>query len=438
MKVAPPILFGITSTILIIKMLECLARKFMNKPTVLVSAITLLVLSAGIVIPQAFAAGPPRDWTAHSPIFVIKPSSATPVGLTPSQIRHIYGFDLLSCTFSGTFGSTTLCGTGQTVAIVDAFDDPGIESDLGTFSSTFALPSCTTANGCFTKATPQGAPRTDRGWALEISLDVEWAHAIAPGAKILLVESLTNSFTNLFGAVDFAARQAGVHQVSMSWGGGEFSTESSFDSHFSVSGVTFTASSGDGGNGIIYPSASPLVVSVGGTTLNLDSSGNLVSETAWSGSGGGISKDETEPSYQTNYPIPSTGGFRGNPDVSYDADPASGVAVFDSLGFQGLKNWIQVGGTSAGAPQWAALFAIANAGRAAGRSSPLGSTSTTTPTNVALYSIAKTAYATNYRDITSGTNGNCGAICTAGPNYDFVTGLGSPLANNIIASLVKA
>ncbi len=406
----------------------------MNKPTILVSAITLLVLSVGVSVPQAFASGPPRDWTAHSPIHVISPSSLTPVGLDPSQIRHVYGFDLLSCTFSGTFGSTSLCGAGQTVAIVDAFDDPVIESDLGTFSSQFGLPSCTTANSCFTKATPQGAPRTNRGWALEISLDVEWVHAIAPGAKILLVESFTNSFTNLFGAVDFAASQAGVHQVSMSWGGGEFSAESSSDSHFSVSGVTFTASSGDGGHGIIYPSASPRVVSVGGTTLTLDGSGNLVSETAWAGSGGGISAFESEPLYQTNYPIPSTGGFRGNPDVSYNADPASGVAIFDSLGFQGFKNWIQVGGTSAGAPQWAALFAIANAGR----TSPLGSTATTTPTNVALYNIAKTGYAANYRDITSGTNGSCGAVCTAGPNYDFVTGLGSPLANTIIASLQTA
>ncbi len=120
--------------------------------------------------------------------------------------------------------------------------------------------------------------------------------------------------------------------------------------------------------------------------------------------------------------------------MSYNADPASGVAIFDSLGFQGFKNWIQIGGTSAGAPQWSALFAIANAGRA----SPLGSTSTTTPTNVALYNIAKTSYAANYRDITSGINGSCEAVCTAGPNYDFVTGLGSPLANNIIASLQTA
>ena len=406
----------------------------MNKATVLVLALTLTVLSTAVMLPQAFAATPFRDWTARPPILIVTPSSATPVGLQPSQIRHIYGFDLLSCSFTGTFGSTTLCGAGQTIGIVDAFDDPNIASDLTTFSSQFGLPACTTANGCFTKATPQGLPHTNRGWALEISLDVEWAHAIAPGAKILLVEAASNSNANLFAAVDFAASQTGVHQVSMSWGGSESSSETTLDSHFKVSGVTFTAASGDSGHGIIYPSASSLVVSVGGPTLNLDSSGNLLSETAWSGSGGGISAFEPEPSYQTNYPIPSTGGLRGNPDVSYDADPNSGFAVFDSLGFQGLKNWIQVGGTSAGAPQWAALFAIANAGR----SSPLGSTSTTTPTNVALYNIAKSNYATNYRDITSGTNGTCGTLCTAGTNYDFVTGLGSPLANSIIASLKTA
>jgi subtilase family serine protease len=335
---------------------------------------------------------------------------------------------LLSCSSSNT------CGSGQTVAIVDAFNDPNIQSDLNTFDSQFGLPTCTVSNGCLTIATPQGSPRTNRSWALEISLDVEWVHAIAPGAKILLVEAVTNSFANLFGAVDFAASQVGVHQVSMSWGGGEFSSEASNDFHFQVTGVTFFASSGDGGHGIIYPSASPFVVSVGGTTLTLGSGGNVVSETAWSGSGGGISAFESEPSYQTNYPIPSTGGLRGNPDVSYDADPASGVAVFDSLGFQGLKNWIQIGGTSAGSPQWAALNAIANAGR----TSPLSSTSTTTPTNVAIYHIASTAYSTNFRDITSGTNGSCGSLCTAGTNYDFVTGLGSPLANALVPSLQNA
>jgi subtilase family serine protease len=405
--------------------------KILKRWTILLSTITLIFLSTGLMAPQAFATNTGIGY-AHTFFIVntsrVSPDSTTVVGLTPTTIYSVYGFNSLSCS-----GAKT-CGSGQTIAIVDAFDDPNIESDLGVFTSTFSLPACTTANGCFTKATPQGAPRTDRGWALEISLDVEWAHAIAPGAKILLVEAVTNSFANLFGAIDYAVKQPGVHQVSMSWGGSEFSSEASDDSHFTVSGVTFTASSGDSGNGIIYPSASPNVVSVGGTTLNFNRFGTFVSETAWSGSGGGISKYESEPSYQTNFPIPATGSKRGNPDVSYDADPSSGVAVYDSLGDQGFKDWIQVGGTSAGAPQWAALIAIANAGR----SSPLGSTSTTTPTNTAVYSIAKTAYSTNFRDITSGTNGSCGTICTATTGYDFVTGLGSPLANNLVPSLTKA
>src|SRR2546427_2358716 len=252
----------------------------MNKLVFLAIA-ALILLSPGIIIPQALASH--VDGYAFPLNRVVSPSSATVVGLTPSQIRHAYGFDLLSCSSSNT------CGSGQTVAIVDAFNDPNIQSDLNTFDSQFGLPTCTTSNGCFTIATPQGAPRTNRSWALEISLDVEWAHALAPGAKILLVEAATNSFANLFGAIDYATTQSGVHQVSLSWGGGEFSSEASNDSHFTVSGITFTASSGDGGHGIIYPSASPDVVSVGGTTLNFDPSGNLISETAWSGSGGGVS-----------------------------------------------------------------------------------------------------------------------------------------------------
>ncbi len=297
----------------------------MNKLVFLATA-TLILLSPGLIVSQAFASH--VDGYAFPLSHVVSPASATVVGLTPTQIRHFYGFDSLACESSNT------CGSGQTVAIVDAFNDPNIQNDLNTFDTQFGLPTCTTSNGCFTIATPQGAPRTDRGWALEISLDVEWAHAIAPGAKILLVEAVTNSFANLFGAVDYASAHA--NQVSMSWGGSEFSSEASNDFHFQVSGVTFFASSGDSGHGLIYPSASPLVVSVGGTTLNIDRFGNLVSETAWSGSGGGISKYESEPAYQSNYPIPNTGGLRGNPDVSYDADPNSGVAVFDSLGDQGF------------------------------------------------------------------------------------------------------
>lgn len=213
----------------------------------------------------------------------------------------------------------------------------------------------------------------------------------------------------------------------MSWGGGESSSETSSDSHFNVTGVSFTASSGDSGHGVIYPSASPYVIGVGGTTLPLDSSGNLTgSEAAWSGSGGGISAYESEPGYQSSYPIPNTGGKRGVPDVSYDADPNTGVSVYDTTSYQGQSGWFVVGGTSAGAPQWAALIALVDQGRSS--SLPSNNLSSSPEYNAA----ASVVYASNYRDITSGTNGTCGSLCTAATGYDFVTGLGSPLANSLV------
>ncbi len=226
----------------------------------------------------------------------------------------------------------------------------------------------------------------------------------------------------------------------MSWGGSEFSSEPSDDSTFQVSGVSFFASSGDSGHGVIYPSASPYVIGVGGTTLSLSSAGSIT-ETAWSGSGGGISAYESEPSFQTTYSATSTGnllgtctgcadGKRGVPDVSFDANPNTGVSVYDSFGYHGQSGWFQLGGTSVGAPNWAAIMAIVNSGR----TTPISSTSFGTGTIV--YSAATgSVYASDFRDITSGTNGNCGSVCTAGTGYDFVTGLGSPIANNLVPYL---
>src|SRR5262249_536782 len=241
-------------------------------------------------------------------------------------------------------------------------------------------------------------PRANGGWALEISLDVQWAHAIAPGSDILLVEAKSNSFSNLLGAVDVAV-QNGAHVVSMSWGGSEFSTESSYDFHFNRLGVSFTASAGDNGTGVLYPAVSPYVIAVGGTNLPLDSLGNLTGpETAWSGSGGGISAYEAEPGYQLSYPIPNTGGKRGVPDVAYNGDPSTGVAVYNSTPYNGQTGWFQVGGTSAGAPQWAALLALANEARA------LGPVSSSDLSNSPVYQAASGAsYTANYRDLTSGS-----------------------------------
>jgi len=359
---------------------------------------------------------------AHPPIRILTGpdvSKAAPTGYTPAQMTTAYGFDLIANQ-----------GAGQTIALVDAFDDPNIESDLGVFTTQFGLPACTTANGCFTKIYATGTqPKGNADWALEMSLDVEWSHAIAPQAKIILIEAAGQSDSELLSAVEVAVKN-GANVVSMSFGLTEFSTETTADAYFKVKGVTFVASSGDSGHGVFYPSASPYVVAVGGTTLNLNSSGVWQSETAWSctgtlscelegGSSGGQSKYEAEPSYQSGV---QSSGKRGVPDLSYDANPSTGVPVYDT----GEGGWIQVGGTSMGSPEIAAMFAIANSMRVAN-----GKKTLTQPQQY-LYANAEG----DYHDITSGENGTCGALCTAGPGYDYVTGVGSPQANLLIAALV--
>src|SRR4051812_26570579 len=183
---------------------------------------------------QPVRAEKPPEGEARPPHHVRGNATTGPTGLTPAQTRHAYGFDQI-----------TNSGAGQIIAIVDAYDDPNIESDLGVFDAKFQLAACTTANGCFKKIYAGGrAPRADAGWSLEISLDVEWAHAIAPQAKILLVEAASSSFTSLMSAVDMAVKNK-ASVVSMSFGGSDFSSEVNYDYHFAPSGVTFTASSGD-------------------------------------------------------------------------------------------------------------------------------------------------------------------------------------------------
>ena len=318
-------------------------------------------------------------------------ASSAPTGLSPATVKSAY-----------TFPTSSTAGAGKTIAIVDAYDDPPAESDLAVFSSQYGLPACTTANGCFKKVNQAGGtsyPRADSGWALEISLDVQWAHAIAPGAHILLVEASSNSFSNLLAAEDYAKGHA--QYVSNSWGGSEFSGQKSYDSHFSQSGVSFFVSSGDAGLPAEYPSSSPNVVSVGGTTLHFNG-GNFSGETGWSGSGGGCSAYESATSAQASfsqYGQVGCGGMRATPDVSLDADPASGVSVYDSTRYQGRKGWFTVGGTSASSPMWAARSADSGA-------------------------VINAAYvygnSITYRDITSGNNGASALV-----GYDLVTGRGS-------------
>ena len=319
-------------------------------------------------------------------------AAPSPTGLSPATIKSVYGFS-----------TSPTAGAGRTIAIVDAFDDPNAESDLAVFSNQYGLPACTTANGCFAKVDQRGGtayPRKDAGWALEISLDVQWAHAIAPGAKILLVEADSNSFANLLAAEDYA--KAHAQYVSNSWGASEFAGEAGYDAHFTQSGVSFFVSSGDAGLPAEYPSSSPNVISVGGTTLHFDGSGNFTSETGWSSGGGGCSVYETATAAQAafgQYGQAGCAGSRATPDVSLDADPASGVSVYDSTRYQGQRGWFKVGGTSASAPMWAARAAVAGA-------------------------ITSSSYvyggSITYRDITTGNNG---APCLSG--YDLCTGRGS-------------
>lgn len=349
------------------------------------------------------------------------PSAPPTTAFTPAQISHAYGFDTVSNH-----------GAGQTIGIVDAYDDPNAEADLAVFNAQFNLPACTSANGCFRKIYGNGkVPPVNSNWSMEIALDVEWAHAMAPNAKIVLVETPTNSLSDLINGAVVAVRN-GASVVSMSWTAGEWSGEINSDKNFVSNGVTYLAASGDAGTGVAYPAASPDVIGVGGTSLTLASGGAYQSETAWSGSGGGISRYEREPSYQAQFGIANNPrGYRGVPDVSYDGNPGTGYAVYDSIGVSGYAGWFQVGGTSAGTPQWAALIAIANSLRAAARKANLSSTDTK------LYAIAKAGLNSNFHAVTQGTNGNCGSVCTAGTGYDYVTGLGTPQASAIIAALVS-
>ena len=346
----------------------------------------VLLLSNIVAVTGVANAGAPVEHYANNPIHVRPDASTSPIGISPAIIQNAYNFS-----------TSSTAGAGKTIAIVDAFDDPNAEADLAVFNSTYGLPDCTTANGCFTKVNQTGGtkyPRADFGWALEISLDVQWAHAIAPGAKILLVEANSSSFTDLMAAEDYASAHAGY--VSNSWGAAEFSGETAYDSHFANTSVSFFVASGDNGTPAQYPSSSPNVISVGGTTLHRTNS--IWSETGWSGSGGGCSQYETANSAQRSDSV-NCAGFRATPDVSLDADPASGVSVYDSVRYRGQKGWWAVGGTSASTPMWAA--------RAAGTAATVNATY--------VYGNSIT-----FRDITSGNNGSS---CLVG--YDLVTGRGS-------------
>ena len=398
-----------------------------------VSAIAASAAVASVGAPAALAAGNPLRGPALQAPLQVKSlgwlangepllTRGSPTGLPPSQVAGVYGLSGLS--------AASTDGSGQIIAIVDAYGDANALSDLNKWNAQYGYPalstctSLTQSGACFEQVYPQGKPAANSGWALEESLDIEWAHAEAPGAKIVLVEAASSSDANLFGAVRYA-NNLGANEVSMSWGGSEFSGETTYDSAMSHAGTFYTVSAGDSGHQTEYPAASPNVIAVGGTTLNGcsgTSCAHFSSETTWSGSGGGVSSVEGIPSFQLSYGGPVfgaasitalTGGKRGVPDVSFDANPSTGVSVYDSTSYDGQSGWFTVGGTSVGAPDWAGILA---AGRSTGATALEGDAA-----------IFGGGYHTNLRDVASGTNGSCGTKCTAGSGYDLVTGLGSPI-----------
>jgi subtilase family serine protease len=356
-----------------------------------------------------------KDAREAHPHFHVRPdASLSPVGYLPAQICHAYGLYHL-----------TNGGAGQVIAIVDAYGSPTIQNDLNVFCNQFGLPT-TTVQIVYGGARPR---KSDAGWALETSLDVEWAHALAPKAKIMLAVASSASIADLMAAIN-AATKAGATVVSMSWGGGEWSGETNYESYFQKSNVTFLASSGDKGSGSSWPTASPSVVSVGGTSLYLDNLGNLTApETSWSGSGGGFSSYFNRPAFQNGW---QTNANRAFPDVSLVADPNTGVAVYDSTSYSGQRGWFQVGGTSASCPMWGAIIALADEQRTTtGKTSLSGS-------DAAIYSIAGSTdtaglsmYGYFFFDVTTGSNGGFSAT----PKYDEVTGLGTPETANVVPGL---
>jgi subtilase family serine protease len=336
-----------------------------------------------------------------------KPTTTTlPAGYGPIQ-------------FHGAYQLPTTSANPGIIAVVDAYDDPTITADLAVYNKTFGLsvfPSCsaTVTTSCFLKVNQNGStnsyPQRSSSWALETSLDIETAHQICQNCKLILVEANSASYTSLLTAVD-RARLMGATVISNSYGSGEFGTETSYDTHFNYPGVTFVFSSGDSGYGATYPAASPLVTSAGGTTLGINTNNTWQSETVWTGGGSGCSAYEFKPAFQSSNGCQK----RTIADLSADADPNTGAAVYDSYTYGGTKGWFQVGGTSLAAPIIAGAYALAN-------NVGVGTYANSVP-------YASFIYGTNLRDVSSGQNGACSLayLCQAAAGYDGPSGLGTPL-----------
>jgi subtilase family serine protease len=320
---------------------------------------------------------------------------AGPAGYHPADLVSAYGLDPSK-------------GAGQKIAIIDAYNNPNAESDLGVYRSTFGLPPCTTANGCFKKVNQDGnaapLPPNNYAWGVEIALDLDMASAICPKCKLLLVEASTNDWADIVKAVDRAAIM-GATVISNSYGGNANAEAVALASHYNHPGIPITASSGDGGyaDGPNAPAAFSTVTAVGGTTLKHATNARGWKETVWSGAGSGCATRVAKPAWQHD----TLCAGRTIADVSAVANPATGVTVYNTFGYSGF---VVVGGTSASAPIIAGIYALAGNGSAINDASYI-------------YSHSGKLY-----DVKKGSNGSCGStyLCTGKIGYDAPTGLGTP------------
>lgn len=394
-------------------------------------------------------------------------SSTTATVYTPAQIRAAYGLSQLPAQSSTNKGAYQ--GSGQTVYLVNAFHNPNIAQDLAAFNQKFGLPTCTplgipvssklpltapsAGSGCSfavvyaakgattsvsTGALSSTVPAVSKSWVTESSLDVQWAHAIAPLARLVLVEAQSASVPDLMAAVALANRM-GPGIVSMSFGTGEFAyaTMMYWGTPLGGSAMSYVAANGDWGTQVLWPAVDTRVLAVGGTKLAWN--GSSRSETAWTSTGGATSVQVPAPAYQASFVKPgdsttSTKRYRGSADVAFNADPYSGQYVYVTPSAStGGTGWIAAGGTSLATPQWAGLLAVGNAVRALGGKAVLGAV------HAKLYASVASAgsYASLFADVSSGSNGSCGAMCNATTGYDLLTGWGTPNAVNLIGTFAR-
>jgi subtilase family serine protease len=372
---------------------------------------------------------------------------------TPAQVRAAYGLPALPASTTGlTAAQAAALGAGQTIYIVNARHNPNTAAELAAFNAKFGLPGCSTRTLAANSALPLAAasttscelviaysnganlsgtaPAYDSGWATEIALDVQWAHATAPLARLVLIEAPDAGVAALSGAVGLANKM-GAGVVSMSFGAAEGSWTASYDSVFSAAGMSYLAATGDSGAAVAWPSVSARVLAVGGTTLSYSGSGTR-SEVAWSSTGGGTSAYTALPTYQSG----TIGGFarRAVADVAFNANPNSGQYVALLAPGATAVRWVSAGGTSLATPQWAGLLAVANAQRVLAGKALLGQP------HAAMYQqigAVPTQYASVFKDVVSGSNGSC-TSCTAKTGYDTPTGWGTPNATALWTSLGAA